>query len=125
MAYKIRMGVPGMKALWDGLQQKHRNGTISKTEDALYHKWGKALKLLAANPSYPSLKTHDIEPLTKRYGIKVWQSYLENKNSDAMRMFWSHILRIRRRAPTTESNYLNSTKNEKLNNQINDRSISE
>lgn len=53
-----------MKGLWE-------NGTISKTEDALYHKWGKALKLLAANPSYPSLKTHDIEPLTKRYGIKV------------------------------------------------------
>ncbi len=24
----------------------------------------------------------------KNYGMKVWQSYLENKRSGAMRMFW-------------------------------------
>lgn len=35
-----------------------------------------------------SLHTHEIDPLTKRYGIKVWQSYLENKRSGARRMFW-------------------------------------
>ena len=37
---------------------------------------------------YPGLKSHEITVLSKRYGMKVWQSYLENKNSDAMRMFW-------------------------------------
>ena len=37
---------------------------------------------------YPGLKSHEIDVLSKRYGMKVWQSYLENKNSDAMRMFW-------------------------------------
>lgn len=31
---------------------------------------------------------NEIPPLTKRYGMKVWQSYLENRTSDAMRMFW-------------------------------------
>ncbi len=25
---------------------------------------------------------------TKRYGVKVWQSYLENKTSGARRMYW-------------------------------------
>ena len=40
------------------------------------------------DPFYPSLKSHEIDPLSKRYGIKVWQSYLENKKSGARRMFW-------------------------------------
>ena len=44
----------------------------------MYKKWGKALKLLSADPGYPSLQTHEIEPLSRRYGMKVWQSYLEN-----------------------------------------------
>lgn len=88
MIYKIRMGVPEMMNLWNNLQMKFRNETISKKENELYQKWGKALKFLAIDPQYPSLKTHDIEPLTKRYGTKVWQSYLENKKSGARRMFW-------------------------------------
>lgn len=88
MMYEIIMGIPEMKALWENLQQKHRNGTISKNDEQLYKKWGKAMKLLSGDPFYPGLKTHDIEPLTKRYGVKVWQSYLENKKSDAMRMYW-------------------------------------
>ena len=46
------------------------------------------MRLLSQDPSYPSLHTHDIEPLTKRYGVKVWQSYLENNTSCAMRMYW-------------------------------------
>lgn len=40
---------------------------------------------------YPSLQTHEIQPLSKRYGMRIWQSYLENKNSgamSAMRMYW-------------------------------------
>lgn len=88
MGYMIRMGIPEMQELWDDLQGKYRSGTISKNEEKLYKKWGNTLKKLAADPFYPSLQTHEIPPLTKRYGMKVWQSYLENKTSDAMRMFW-------------------------------------
>ncbi len=77
-----------MLALWTDLSQKNTAGTISKQELSLYNKWGKAMRLLSQDPSYPSLHTHDIEPLTKRYGIKVWQSYLENNTSRAMRMYW-------------------------------------
>ncbi len=28
------------------------------------------------------------EVRSKRYGVKVWQSYLENKSSGARRMYW-------------------------------------
>lgn len=77
-----------MLQLWSDLSQKYVAGTISKKESTLYTKWGKALRLLSHDPLYPSLHTHEIEPLTRRYGVKVWQSYLENNTSRAMRMYW-------------------------------------
>ncbi len=88
MTYTIRMGVPEMKELWDRLQREYRDGTIKKKDGVLYKKWGNALQKLSQDPFYPSLETHDIPPLTNRYGLKVWQSYLENKTSGAMRMYW-------------------------------------
>lgn len=57
--YTIRMGIPEMKELWDSLTSND-----------------------------PGLQTHEISPLTKRYGVKVWQSYLENRKSSSMRMYW-------------------------------------
>lgn len=88
MEYAIRMGVPEMAALWNDLQIKYRSGTAKKEEEKLYKKWGSALKKLSADPFYRGLQTHEITVLSKRYGMKVWQSYLENNNSDAMWMFW-------------------------------------
>lgn len=88
MAFSILMGVPEMAELWEGLQRGRRAGTAGKQERQLYRKWGKALKLLSQDPRHPSLRTHDIDPLSKRYGMRVWQSYLENRNSRAMRMYW-------------------------------------
>lgn len=88
MAYNIRMGIPEMAELWNGLQTSYRDGTISKKDVELYKKWGAALKKLAMDLQYPSLNSHEIEPLSKRYGLKVRESYLENKKSGARRMFW-------------------------------------
>lgn len=88
MKFVIRMGIPEMEALWTRLQREFRSGMITKQDAVLYKKWGKALKLLSENPRHPDLHTHDIEPLTERYGERVWQSYLENRTSGAMRMFW-------------------------------------
>ena len=88
MAYEILMGIPEMEALWNDLREKHRSGTANKNEELLYSKWGNALKKLSEDPAYPSLKSHEIDSLSRRYGMKVWQSYLENKKSGAMRMFW-------------------------------------
>lgn len=55
MNFNIRMGIPEMQELWQDLQQKYRSGKIKKKEEQLYKKWGKALKLLSADPFYPSL----------------------------------------------------------------------
>ncbi len=88
MAYVIRMGVPEMSERWNKLREEYRSGEINKKDEQLYKKWGSALKKLSQDPEYPSLHTHEIPPLTKRYGTKVWQSYLENKTSGAMRMYW-------------------------------------
>lgn len=88
MKFSILMGVPGMLSLWEGLQKKYRDGSIGKDDKKLYKKWGNALKKLSDNPFYPSLRTHEIEPLSRRVGMKVFQSYLENRNSRALRMFW-------------------------------------
>ena len=88
MKYSIRMGIPEMLALWNDLQQKYRSDSLTKSEKQLYKKWGNSLKKLSEDPFYPSLQTHEISPLSKRYGMKVWQSYLENKTSGAMRMYW-------------------------------------
>lgn len=88
MQFIIKMGLPEMMALWTELQTKSRNKTINKKEAELYKKWGNALKKLSSDPFYPSLQTHEIAPLSKRYGMKVWQSYLENKKSNARRMYW-------------------------------------
>ena len=77
-----------MKSLWDGLTSKIKNGTANRNEEKLYRQLGKAMKFLSEDPRYPSLCSHEIDALTVRYGIKVWESYLENNTPAAGRIFW-------------------------------------
>jgi hypothetical protein len=86
--FKIRLGIPEMAALWKDLSEKAASGSLGKDEEKLYKKWGKAMALLANDPQHPGLKSHEIEALSRRYGEKIWQSYLENRNSTAARMYW-------------------------------------
>ena len=58
MDYNIRMGIPDMAELWNRLQTSYRDGIISKKDTELYKK-------LAMNPYYPSLNSHEIEPLSR------------------------------------------------------------
>ena len=88
--FTIRMGIPEMEEFWDDLEAKVDSGTASKTEITLYKKIGKALVLLANDPRYPGLNSHEISSLTARYGQKVWESYLENKTPAAGRIFWTY-----------------------------------
>lgn len=74
-----------MEAFWTALCAKATTGEFSADEKRLYKKWGQAMAHLAADPRHPGLKSHEIEPLSRRYGQKVWQSYLENRNSSAAR----------------------------------------
>jgi len=82
------MGVPEMELFWNDLVSKHRSGTLSKDEGQLFKKLTKALTYLSHNPRHTGLNSHDIDPLSRRYGMKVWESYLENNKSVAGRIFW-------------------------------------
>jgi len=86
--FAIRLGVPEMAALWEELCGKAAKRKLGKDDEKLYKKWGKAMALLANDPQYPGLQSHEIEALSRRYGDKVWQSYLENRTSAAARMYW-------------------------------------
>ena len=88
--YNIRMGIPEMQAFWDDLVKKVNEGTANKNEMARYKKLGKAFYHLSIDPFYPGLNTHEIPEMTKRYGKKVWQSYLENNKPAAGRVYWSY-----------------------------------
>lgn len=88
--FTIRMGIPEMDAFWSELETKIETETASKDEVKLYKKIGKALVLLANDPRYPGLNSHEISSLTARYGQKVWESYLENKTPAAGRIFWTY-----------------------------------
>jgi hypothetical protein len=86
--FSIRLGVPEMEALWTDLTGKAKSGTLGKDEEKLYKKLGKAMALLANDPKHTGLHSHEIEALSRRYGVKVWQSYLENRTSGAGRLYW-------------------------------------
>ena len=88
--FAIHLGIPEMKALWDDLKSKHDAGTASKDEEKLYKQMGKAMRLLADNPRHPGLQSHEISALSARYGMKVWESYLENNVPKAGRIFWAY-----------------------------------
>ena len=86
--YDIIMGIPEMADFWDTLCAKIQNNTATKDELKLHKKFGKALNHLSQDPRHPGLETHEISSLSKRYGLKVWQSYLENRTPGAGRIYW-------------------------------------
>jgi len=48
------------------------------------------LVIFSSNPRHNSLASHEIEDLSRKHGIKIFQSYLENKTPAAGRMFWAY-----------------------------------
>ena len=76
MTFQIFMGLPEMDALWKNLLGKAQHHALSSDEREFFDKWSKALQSLSRNPKHPGLKTHEIDDLSKKFGIKVWQSYL-------------------------------------------------
>ena len=81
------MGVPEMEDFWDDLKARKKEEALSGDEEELFKKFGKGIKFLAADPRHQGLQTHEIEDLTRRYGEKVFQSYL-GQGKHAYRMFW-------------------------------------
>ena len=73
MSFQIRMGVPDMEEFWNYLVEKHDENKLKGDEKVIFKKLVKSLKFLQMDPRHPGLHTHEIEQLSKRYGIKVWQ----------------------------------------------------
>lgn len=86
--FEIRLGIPEMLEFWTDLETKNSSNSINKDELKIYKKLLKCFKLLSKNPFHNSLNSHEIEILSKRYGMKVWQSYLENNTPSAGRVYW-------------------------------------
>lgn len=50
----------------------------------------KSLRYLENNPKHPSLNTHEYNSLTRQFGIKIFEAYVENKTPEAYRIFWHY-----------------------------------
>jgi hypothetical protein len=90
MAFNIRMGLPEMEALWNELSVRKQQRKSDGNEEKFFKKLVKALSHLAENPRHNSLASHEIGDLTRKYGFKIFQSYLENNTPAAGRMFWTY-----------------------------------
>jgi hypothetical protein len=86
--FAIEWGIPEMEAVWNELSGRADRGALAGDELRLFKRLVKAATLLAENPAHPGLSSHEISSLTERYGLKVWQSYLENRTPAAGRIFW-------------------------------------
>src|SRR5712672_2787431 len=84
------MGVPEMEAVWNDRSTYKQQGQLDKDEAKFFKKLVKALGYLQANPRHNSLASHEIDDLTRKYGLKIFQSYLENKTPAAGRLFWAY-----------------------------------
>lgn len=64
------------------------DNTLTRPERAFAKKFAKAVQHLQNDPAHPGLQSHEIDALTARYGLKVFESYLENNTPGAARIFW-------------------------------------
>ena len=90
MRFVVRMGVPEMAAFWAHLVEGRRNDSLTPEEGGFADKLANALTHLRDDPRHPGLESHDIPDLTRKYGFKIWQSYLENNTPSAGRLYWAY-----------------------------------
>jgi hypothetical protein len=50
----------------------------------------KTLRYLETNLRARSLQTHEYQSLTRRYGIKIFEAYVQQKTPGAYRVFWHY-----------------------------------
>jgi hypothetical protein len=77
-----------MQAEWSRLMHGLTENTLDRAERAHAKKFAKAVRHLQDNPAHPGLQSHEIDALSARYGLKVYESYLENRAPGAARIFW-------------------------------------
>lgn len=86
--FMLRLGRPQMEAYWTDLVARHKQGQLSADEQATLYQVSRAMDHLRNDPRHPGLQSHEIAALTRRYGQKVFQSYVENATPGARRLFW-------------------------------------
>jgi hypothetical protein len=79
-----------MENLWKDLSARKLAGRLDKDEEKFFKKLVKALGYLAADPRHNSLSSHEISDLSRKHGLKIFQSYLENNTPGAGRVFWTY-----------------------------------
>ena len=84
------MGIPEMDEYWSALTTKINNNQATKEENKIYKLLHKTFVLLSQNPRHPGLNSHEIDELTARTGIKIFQSYCENNKPAAIRLYWAY-----------------------------------
>jgi hypothetical protein len=90
MAFNVRMGLPEMEAFWNDFFAGKQQGKLGKDDEKFFKKLVKCLSYLSENPRHNSLASHEIDDLTRKYGFKIFQSYLENNTPSAGRIFWAY-----------------------------------
>jgi hypothetical protein len=88
MSFAIRMGMPEMDYYWQDMTGREAKGELDKGELKTFRKLIKSFNHLSINPRYPGLCSHEIEPLSRIAGLKIWESYIENNTPAAGRIFW-------------------------------------
>ena len=84
------MGVPEMEAYLNDLTTRKQIGRLDRAEEKFFKKFVKALACLTENPRHNSLASHEIEALTRKHGLRIFQSYIENQMPAAGRIFWAY-----------------------------------
>lgn len=90
MPFKIRLGIPEMDYYWQDICYRESGEDLDKGEQKTFKKLLKCFYHLSNNPRHPGLNSHEIEPLSKIAGFKIWESYIENHTPAAGRIFWSY-----------------------------------
>jgi hypothetical protein len=79
-----------MDPLWLDLSTRSLEGGLNKEEQKFFKKLVKTLGHLASDPRHNSLASHEIQDLSRKHGIRIFQSYLENNTPGAGRLFWTY-----------------------------------
>ena len=57
-------------------------------QEGVFKQVRKTLGLLETNLRTASLQTHEYSSLTRRYGLKVFEAYVQQNTPSAYRIFW-------------------------------------
>ena len=82
MTYKIEIADSAYEDL-EKIKKSHK-------AEVLRNKIKDKVKLLQDDPRHNSLNSHKYLSLSKRYGVKIFGIYIENKTPGAYRLFWHY-----------------------------------